>query len=177
MDAGDEEVFYYTVKIPNGLEFNQVAFSHHGVYFCLDTDQGKYETQTEPNRLGLRIAEKFNLEITKYQTNKDITVSGATYRITDIYTGESKTGVTNSEGKLEIANLYAEKEYEIREIKSPDEYELNSEAIRFIGHVDEEGTLTIEKTQGTTKGEMTVEKKENENYKVKVEVEVIAELK
>ena len=71
MPTGAEYVFNYTVKIPNGLEFNQVSFSHHGVYFSLDTDQGKYRTQTEPNRLGFRIAEKFNLELTKYQTGQE----------------------------------------------------------------------------------------------------------
>ncbi len=179
MPTGKEFVFNYTVKIPNGLEFNQVSYSHHGVYFCLDTDQGKYRTQTEPNRIGFRIAEKYNLELTKYQTGKDKLVPGATYSITEITTneggeetrGESKTAVTNAQGILTINNLYAEKEYEIQEIKTPDDYELNSEIIRFIGHVDEEGTLTIEKKQGTTKGEIQVEKQEGQDYKVKIQVE------
>ena len=171
MQAGDEYVFRYTVKIPNGLEFNQVAFSHHGVYFSLDTDQGKYKTETEPNRLGLRIAEKYDLELTKYQTERDIVIPGATYRVTDVETGESKTGITNAEGKITIGNLYAEKEYEIQEIKSPDDYELNKNIIRFIGLVDENGVLTIEKKQGTTKGDMTVTKEEGENYKAQVSVE------
>ena len=179
MPTGKEFVFNYTVKIPNGLEFNQVSYSHHGVYFCLDTDQGKYRTQTEPNRIGLRIAEKYNLELTKYQTGKDKLIPGATYSITEITTneegeeerGESKTGVTNAEGKITIVNLYAEKEYEIKEIKTPDDYELNSDVIRFIGHVDEEGVLTIEKKQGTTKGDFVVTKEEGEEYKVSVNVE------
>ena len=171
MPTGKEYVFDYTVKIPNGLEFNEVSYSHHGVYFCLDTDEGKYRTQTEPNRLGFRIAEKYDLELTKYQTGKDKLVPGATYSITDVETGESKTGVTNAEGKLTIRNLYAEKEYEIKEIKTPDDYELNSEVIRFIGHVDENGVLTIEKLEGTTRDEITVAKEENENYKVTVNVE------
>ena len=178
MPTGKEFVFNYTVKIPNGLEFNQVAFSHHGVYFCLDTDQGKYRTETEPNKLGFRIAEKYDLELTKYQTGKDKVVPGATYSITEITKegseetrGKSKTAVTNSQGKLTITNLYAEKEYEIREINSPDDYELNGNVIRFIGHVDEEGNLSIEKTAGTTKGEIVVNKEEGENYKVNVQVE------
>ena len=179
MPTGKEFVFNYTVKIPNGLEFNKVSYSHHGVYFCLDTDQGKYRTQTEPNKIGFRIAEKYNLELTKYQTGKDKLVPGATYSITEITTneggeetrGESKTAVTNAQGILTINNLYAEKEYEIQEIKTPDDYELNSEIIRFIGHVDEEGTLTIEKKQGTTKGDIQVEKQEGQDYKVKVQVE------
>ena len=171
MQAGDEYVFRYTVKIPNGLEFNQVAFSYHGVYFSLDTDQGKYKTETEPNRLGLRIAEKYDLELTKYQKGRDIVIPGATYRVTDVETGESKTGITNAEGKITISNLYAEKEYEIQEIKTPDDYELSEDIIRFVGHVDENGTLTIEKKQGTTKGDMTVTKQEGENYRVQAAVE------
>ena len=189
MESGKEFVFNYTVKIPNGLEFNQAAYSHHGVYFCLDTDQGKYRTETEPNKLGFRIAEKYDLELTKYQTGKDKLVPGATYSITEIIKGEedseennneenatetrgeSKTAVTTSQGKLTITNLYVEKEYEIREIKSPDDYELNTNVIRFIGHVDEEGNLSIEKTEGTTKGEITVTKEEGQNYKVNIQVE------
>ena len=171
MPTGKEFVFNYVVEIPNGLAFNEVAYSHHAIYFCLDTDEGKYRTETEPNKLGLRIAEKYNLELTKYQKGKDKLVLGATYRITDEETGESKTGVTNAEGKLSISNLYAEKAYIIQEIKTPDDYELNSNIIRSIGHVDEEGNLSIERTEGFIKGEMTVTKVDGEEYKVNVEVE------
>ncbi len=171
MPTGAEYVFNYVIKIPNGLEFNQASFSHHGVYFSLDTDQGKYRTQVEPNKLGFRIAEKFNLELTKYQTGRDKLVAGATYSFTDEGTGETKTAVTNSEGKLTINNLYAEKAYIIEEIKTPDDYELNSNRIRFIGHVDENGNITIEKTEGTTKEDIGVVKEEGEDYKVTVKVE------
>ena len=179
MPTGAEYVFNYTVKIPNGLEFNQVSYSHHGIYFSLDTDQGKYRTQTEPNKIGIRIAEKFNLELTKTQIGKDKVVTGATYSITEITEndageetrGEAKTGVTNAQGQLTISNLYAEKIYEIQEIKTPNDYELNTEVIRFIGHVDEEGNLSIEKIQGTTKEEIEVVKNEGEDYKVTIKVE------
>ena len=139
MPTGAEYIFNYTVKIPNGLEYNQASFSHHGIYFSLDTDQGKYRTQTEPNRLGFRIAEKFNLELTKTQKDRNNSISGATYCITEITTneggeetkGEAKTGVTNAKGELTINNLYAEKVYEIQEIKTPNDYELNTDVIRF----------------------------------------------
>ena len=179
MPTGKEFVFNYTIQIPNGLEFNKVSYSHHGVYFSLDTDQGKYRTQTEPNRIGFRIAEKYNLDLVKTQTGKDKLIPGATYSITEITTNEegeeeraeSKTGVTNSNGQLLIANLYAERIYEIQEIKTPSDYELNSDIIRFIGHVDEEGNLSIEKLAGTTKGNIAVTKEEGEDYKVTVNVE------
>lgn len=178
MPTGKELVFNYSVKIPNGLEFNKVAYSHHGVYFCLDTEQGKYKTQTEPNRLGFRIAEKYDIELEKYQTGKDKKVSGATYSIKEIIIeegtekeGETKTGVTNAQGIVKITNLYANKIYEIKEIKTPDDYELNQESIRFIGHVDGEGKLSIEKIEGTTREEIKVIKNEGENYKVEIKVE------
>ena len=176
--SGKEVVFYYTVKIPNGLEFNEVSYSHHGVYFCLDTEQGKYRTETSPNKLGFRIAEKYDLALTKYQTGKDKLIPGATYSVTEITTneegeerGEAKTAVTNANGQLTIANLYAEKIYEIKEIKSPDDYELNEKVIRFIGHIDDEGNLSIEKLEGETKGEITITKEEGQNYKVNIQVE------
>ena len=171
MQTGERYTFSYTAKIPNGIEFNEVAFSHHAVYFSLDTDQGKYRTETEPNKIGLRIAEKYNLELTKTQTGKQKLIPGATYSITDEQTGESKTGVTNEQGQLTITNLYVEKAYTIQEIKTPEDYELNTDIIRFIGHVDSQGNLSIEKTQGTTKEEMQVIKEEGEDYKVVVNVE------
>ena len=180
MPTGKDFVFNYTVKVPNGVEFNQVAYSHHGVYFSLDTENGKYKTQTEPNKLGFRIAEKYDLELNKYQTGKEKKVSGATYSFREITTneeglevaGEAKTGVTNLEGILRLTNLYAERTYEIKEIKSPDEYELNEDTIRFISHVDKTtGELTVEKISGTTKDEITVTKNEGENYKLIVNVE------
>ena len=169
--TGKEYIFNYTIKLPKGLKFNEVAYSQHGVYFNLDTNEGKYETEVESNKLGLRIAEKFDLELTKYHIGKDKLVPGATYSVTDIKTGESKTAVTTNGGKLNINNLYVEKEYELKELKSPENYGLNREVIKFITHVDEYGNLTVEKTQGITKGEIQVQKIENENYVIKINVE------
>ena len=117
------------------------------------------------------------MERKKQQTGRNKLVPGATYSITEIIVneegeerGESKTGVTNSQGKLTISNLYAEKIYEIKEIKTPDDYELNSNVIRFIGHVDDKGILTIEKT-GETRKDPEVIKEDGQEYKVAVEVE------
>ena len=62
--------FYYTVNIPNGAQFNEVAYSHHGVYFALNTDAGKYRTKTEPNKIGIRIAERFDVRLTKFQKER-----------------------------------------------------------------------------------------------------------
>ena len=168
-------VFYYTIQLPKGLKYNDVSYSHHGVYFCLDTSEGKYRTQIESGKTGIMMAEKFNLELTKYQMDRDKVVSGATYSIKEVVNGqvseEAKTAVTNEQGKLQIDGLYIEKEYEIQEIKSPDTYTLNSDKIRFITRVDENGNISVEKTQGDTKGDFTATKIEGQEYKVSVEVE------
>ena len=133
INIGSEYTFYYTAEIPFGVEFNKIAYSHHGIFFSLDTPEGKYKTSTEPNRIGVRIADKYNLELTKYQMRRDKKVEGATYKISKLNdNGDveySQTSITNSEGKLEMANLYAEKVYEITEIETPNNYELSGDVI------------------------------------------------
>ena len=183
MASGKEFVFYYQVEIPVGLEYNQVAFSHHGVYFSLNTDEGRYRTKIAPNYIGLRIAKKFDLQLIKYQYTKSNTVSGAIYGVREytvnetqsgneiIYSGETITQSTNNLGILTFNNLYAERYYEIREIVSPDDYEINPDTIKFIAHVDDDGNITTEKVEGTTKVPIYVTKNENELHKVNVEVE------
>ena len=178
-----EYTFYYTIKVPNGEDYNKKSFSHYGVYFSIKTPEGKYKTQTEPNRLGLRIAEKYNLELQKYQTGKTNLVPGATYKITkeasDNEKAESKTAVTNAEGKLEWQNLYAERTYIIEEIKAPEDYELNSNIVKIVGTISEDGSLKINKIEGTTKDEIEVTKENETKNKatVKVEDEAKAKLK
>ena len=180
--SGAEYTFYYTIKVPNGVDYNKKSFSHHGIYFALKTTEGKYKTQTEPNKLGLRIAEKYNLELQKYQTGKANLVPGATYKITkeatDTEDEESKTAVTNAEGKLELQNLYVKRTYTIEEIKVPEDYELNTDVIKIIGTIQEDGSLQVEKTQGTTKEDIEITKAgEDEPYKVTIKVEDEAKAK
>lgn len=175
IEQGKEYIFYYKIEMQEEVEFNKVAYSHYGVYFCVDTDEGKYRTQTESNKLGFRIAEKFNLEIIKTQKEKDKKVAGATYSIKEILADGTrvgtKTAVTDGNGNILINNLYAERTYEIQEIKSPNDYELNTDIIRIFAHIAEDGTLTVDKLQGTIKEDIILTKNEGETYKVTVQVE------
>ena len=178
MPKGEEMIFNYTIKIPNGVEYNKVSYSHHGVYFSLDTSEGKYPTQTQPNRIGFKTVEKYDLQLKKYQKNKDKLVTGATYRIVEEGNSEGKTGVTDTDGILNISGLYVERTYVIEEIGTPEDYELNTEKIKFIGHM-ENGKLTIEILEGNTRNDVNVEKKDEEQYKAlfNVEDEIKAKLK
>ena len=183
LSAGEEYTFYYTVKIPNGLAYNQITYSHHGVYFILNTPEGKYRGQTEPNKIGIRIVKKYSLEIQKNQKGKENLVPGATYMVTEEADEDGnakvKTVVTNEKGIAELTNLYAEKKYTIEEVKAPNNYELNNEKITFIVHVKDDGSLEPEIFDGITDDKLYLEEDNNNNYKVvvKVEDEVKAKLR
>ena len=181
--VGAEYTLYYTVKVPNNVGINQVSYSHHGVYFALDTAEGKYRTQTEPNKIGIRVARKYSLELQKYHKGKDVLVPGATYRVTEEAdeNGDSKvqTVLVGEDGKAELFNLYAEKSYTIEEIKTPGDYELNEDAVKFVAHVKEDGSLEVETVEGSPKEALFAEDLGDDNYKVvaKLEDEVMARLR
>ena len=175
LSPGQEYMFYYKVAIPNGLNYNMTSYSQHGIWFALNTDEGKYRTKTEPTKIGIRIADKYGLELTKYHTGKEKKVSGATYSISEINgNGEyenTRTLKTNADGLLRLSKLYIDKVYEIKEIKTPMEYELNLDTIRFICHVDDEGILEVEKLGGKIRDEFRVVRDDEENKKITVSVE------
>ncbi len=180
--SGDELAFNYNVEIPNDVELNKKAYSQHAVYFSLITDEGKYRTSTEPNKVGFRVVRQFELELYKYQKSKDFLVNGATYILSELLddgkTYQTWSDVTKGDGKITFNNLVANKVYEIKEIKSPENYEINNEGIRFITTVNTEGNLEIEKIEGETKENISIEKKDNKWVaKILVEDEVCPTLK
>ncbi len=166
----EKQDFTYEIQIPEGIEYNKLSYSVHAVYYTLDTEQGKFKTQTESSKLGFMVAKKYDLELIKYQKNKQRKVSGATYSITEEGQDESKSQVTNDEGKLLFKGLYAEKTYIVREVKSPTEYVLNEDEIKFTTQVDNNGNLSLNMINGDAKSAEAI-KQENENYKIKLEVE------
>ena len=182
VEKGTEYIFYYTVEVPFGVELNKTAYSHHGIYFCLNTENGKYRSQIEPNKIGIRAVNKYNLLLTKYQMNTEKIIPGATYKISKLQDDESieesKTATTNANGFFEMENLYAEVQYLIEEIKSPDNYELNNDVIKIIAHVNNEtGELIVEKLSGDIRDNIHVIKNEGEDYKVTINVEDEAKAK
>ena len=157
------------------MSYNEVSYSHHAVYFCLNTPEGKLKTQTEPNKVGFMIAKQFDLELVKYQKNKDKVIEGATYSIQELGQ-EAKTRVTGIDGILKLTGLYAEREYIVKEIKSPNEYELNEEIVRFTT-TEENSILDVEKLEGTVKNISAIQPQDGEDYKVHLEVEDEAKAK
>lgn len=170
MNVKDNYVFEYVVIMPEFKKelIDQVSYSHHVVYFYEDIPEGKMPTTVDPSKVGMRIAEKFNLELTKFQTGTDKVVPDAKYAVTEINAdgseGNSKSAVTKADGKLLISGLYVGRKYVIRETITPEDYELNNDATEILGEIDDNGNLTIKKLVGNAEIEKT------EDYKVFVKV-------
>ena len=170
LTKGESHTISYNINIPAGLNYNQVTYSHHGVYFCLDTAEGKYKTRTEPNKVGFMIAKQYDLELTKYHKNKTNTISKATYAIYEEGKEEKKTRVTGLDGSLSLKGLFVDRTYVIKEIKSPEDYELNEEEIKFTVS-ESDGKIVVTKEAGTVKNIQAIQSTDDSEYKVQIEVE------
>ena len=176
------DVFTYEVTIPGGLGYNSATFSNHAVYYTLDTENGMLPIATEPNRVGIQIVGKYNLQLTKNKFGNDNTlVKGATYRaVTKDINGKdiSKIATTNVNGELTLNGLYIGREYILEEITTPEDYVLNEEKIKINTSVDNQGNLIFNVINDEEKGitgnfkeTPVVELDQNNNFLVKAKVE------
>ncbi len=156
IQKSEEYICTYEIEVPQDVNYNDVTYSTHAVYFYLETDEGKLADQTETNKLGFMIAKKYDLEVIKNQKGNNFLVKGATYKVTEEGSNNSKIARTNNEGKLKISDLYAGRTYELQEIRSPEGYNLNKEIIKFRTSVNENGNIQVEKIEGETKTDFSV---------------------
>ena len=147
-------VFSYKIEIPANVTYNDIAYTTHAVEFCLDTEDGKLRSKTEVNRLGIMIAKKYTINLTKYKVGTDKKVQGATYKITDGTT--ARTGITDENGNITISNLFVDKEYTLSEIQTPGAYVLNEDEIKFKVTVDNSGNPQVNIISGTPRDTATV---------------------
>ena len=171
-NKGERYTISYNINIPDGLNYNQVSYSHHAVYFSLDTAEGKYKTQTEPNKVGLMIAKQYDLDGIKYQIGKDKKISGATYAVYEDGSEDIKTRFTNADGKFTLSGLFVDRTYVIKEIKSPNDYELNEEVVKFTTS-ESDGKISVTKVEGNVKNISVIDSK----VQIQLEDEVKAKLK
>ena len=174
METGNSYSLSYNLVIPEGVQYNKASYSHHGVYFNINTINGKYASQTAPFKLGLMIARKYDLELTKYQIGKNKTVPGATYVVTDQsgLTGSGNSSkATNENGKALFKNLYVNRKYRLYEIDSPIDYELNDSEVKFEVVENGDGTLKLNILSGTTKSVSINKDSETNEYTANIEVE------
>ena len=131
LSAKENRVFTYQIKVPSTVSYNDVSYSAHAVYFCLDTAEGKFKTQTETTKLGFRIERKYHLNMQKVKEDTTVPVQGATFSITAEGEDETKLGTTNNSGTFTIQNLFVDKTYILKEIRTPGSYEKNETEVKF----------------------------------------------
>ena len=175
LSKSEKEIFSYEVKIPGGLKLNSVSFSHHAVFYYLNTRNGKLAMYTEPNKVGIQIVEKYNLRIAKNRKGMDtIAVNNATYKVetTDVDGNKiSKIATTDREGVLTFKDLYIGKEYTLTEVSVGSDYELSTEEIKFNTNVNTNGQLEFNVESGSFKNTPEVTTDSNDNHLVKASLE------
>lgn len=158
MEKGKEYKFNYDINIPEGISYNLASYSTHTVYYKLNTDGGALNLSTEPNKVGVRIAKKISLNLTKYKMNSNLKISGVTYQLkwneenTEGQSEEkSKILTTNNEGNLICDDLYGGKTYTLQEIKVPETCELNDEEFKFEVTENTNGEIVATVKNGNAK--------------------------
>ena len=106
------------------------------------------------------VARKFDLTINKFQEDTNKLIPGATYKVTEQGTEDSRTGTTDANGNIVI-----------KEILSPDQYSLNSNEVVFTTVENEQGELEVNLVSGEVRDNVTVAVNEEGRDVVTVNVE------
>ncbi len=149
INIGDDIGFKYTISIPEGVDYEKVSYAQHAVYFDLHTPNGLLSDYTEPNKLGVKIVRKYNLNLNKSILGKDVDIANALYLLE---TGEESEGtyqsyikLTDENGNIHLNDLYVEKVYKLTELKCEDDYEVSEGSLEFkVVENRETGELGIE---------------------------------
>lgn len=190
IDLGDyvlsntgNKVFSYEVEVPARTGYNKATFATHAVYYSLDTELGKYQTKTQPNKVGLQVVSKYGMELTKNKYQLPILVKGATYKfVTKDAIGEEviRTATTDQNGHLLLNSLFIGREYTISEIISPNDYELNDTEIKIntvVEEIDGLQELKVNVIKGNFNDSPQVTIDSNNNFLVKANVQDEAKYK
>ena len=139
--------FKYSVTVPEGLQYNDTAYSTFSIYYELNTSEGKLIVETEPSKLGLKVTRAYKAEFGKYKEGFNLPISSAIYQLTEINSAgqidTQKTLISDANGLLKAKRLHVNAVYELREISAPENYMLNGDTIKFKVQEGENGTLSV----------------------------------
>ena len=157
MEKGEKDLFTYEIQLPDNLNYNDISYATHAVYFALKTEEGKLKDKTEISKLGFMIAKKFNLKINKVKAETNIPLKNATYQIIDESNNESSIAKTQADGTLQFDNLYINRKYILKEIKAPAGYEKEITSIEFETNLSEKSALELNILSGNVKKIIDIE--------------------
>ena len=144
IEIDEELTISYDIKIPESIQYNEVSYSTHTVYYSEHNNGEITRKKVESNKLGFNIARTFDFELTKYSRQDNNPVEGVTFRITEVSDRRNSTIlVTGADGKVNISDLLLEKTYEVEEIGVPDEYIIDDNIITFRAY-EENGEIRLD---------------------------------
>ncbi len=150
IEKSEAYICTYEIEVPQDVNYNDVSYSTHAVYFYLETEEGKLADQTETNKLGFRIARKYNLEINKVRQGTNAPIQGASFSVQEEGAESSRIISSDAQGKINIQDLYVGKVYTVKELRAPSDYVLNGETIKFTTTVDDNGDLQVQQLEGNS---------------------------
>ena len=136
----------YTITIPGNIQYNEIAYSTHAVYYSEHNGSEITRKTTEVNKLGFMIAKRVDFEISNYSLEGNTGIEGVKFLLTETGDREqSSTLTSNAEGKVDFTNLLLERTYKLEEIGVPDEYILNNKEFTFRAY-EENGEIKLDLT-------------------------------
>ena len=132
MQAGESLEFSYNVQVPSDLKPGNITYATHAIYFEVNTSSGIVEDSTETNKVGYQVISEqtYNLELTKYRVGTTYPLGKIKFKVSGLGLEET-TYTTNSEGKINVSDLFLETEYTIQEVATTSDYILNDNPITF----------------------------------------------
>ena len=138
IDFGDKVInineikeFSYEVQMPQNVAYNNPTYASVAFTANLNTNEGKLFTSGEANKVGLQLLKRFDLEIESNKLNSEYKIAGTGYLIRLDDDSDSRSVVTNTNGKAKISGLLLDKEYTIEKINIDENYLGDSSKVRF----------------------------------------------
>ena len=167
--------FSYELRVPNNAEYNQPSFASNGINVNLNTQDGKLNTELETNKVGIQFLKKFNLEIDAKKANTNKKLQGLIYAAKLDGEENSKTGISNNDGKVNLNGLLVDKEYTLEKISTEDNYISNNSKIKFKV-IESNGNMILQFIDGQNKvvSSEIIQPTTNISTKVKMNFEYIS---
>ena len=145
----DEKVTVsYKIRIPEQIEYNEVSYSTHTVYYSENTETETSRKTVEVNKLGFMLTKRVNLNIATISKEDNSGVEGATFKLVEMGTrGTTTLKETNAEGKVIFEQLFLERDYTLEQIGVSDDYVRNQDVISFRAY-EEDGQIKLNVTNG-----------------------------
>ena len=138
----------YRIRIPEQIEYNEISYSAHTVYYSENTETQDTRKTVEVNKLGFMLTKRVNLNISTISKDDNSGVEGATFKLIEKGTrGTTTLKETNTEGQVIFEQLFLERDYTLEQIGVSDDYVRNQDVISFRAY-EEDGQIKLNITNG-----------------------------